>query len=72
MQTFTLDQKVTNDRGAWVILRNDANGGQNYSGVYFAEVFAADFPEDIKSAELTSNKDRKRVERAMRQWLASR
>jgi hypothetical protein len=75
-QKFQVGVKVTNARGAWVILRFDSQGGVRpgwgRTGVYWAEAYATDFTDGLEHTTLTPNWDRARVERGMRQWLAGR
>ena len=69
--SFEIGQKVTNDRGAWVKLRTYQHPS-NFYHVYGFEHWAADFAEDIKSAESTTHMSREKIERQMRNWLNNR
>lgn len=71
MSEIKINQRNTNERGAWATLRYDANGGQYYEGVYYVEEWAPDFP-DSKPLISAQSRDRKRSEKAIRQWLAGR
>jgi hypothetical protein len=65
---FELNTRIANKAGAWVELRYDANGGTDYSGVYYA---IAGSPE-IDVTDQWTYRSRARVERGMTQWLAQR
>lgn len=68
---FEIGQKVTNERGAWVRLRMYQHPS-NFYFVYGYEYWAADFAVDLDYAESTTNLDRAKVERQMRNWLKNR
>ena len=71
MTKFEIGQKVSNDNGAWGVLRIHQHPS-NFYHVYSFEHWAPDFPAHITSTESASNKDRAKVERQMRNWLRER
>lgn len=75
-KTFALDTRVTNEGGAWVELKFDPQGGYvpglGPAGVYYLLHWSPCFKEGVGPAEGVSNRDRAKVERAARGWLANR
>jgi hypothetical protein len=69
--SYEIGVKVTNERGAWVILRTHQHPS-NFYHVFSFEYFATDFDPSITSAESTSNMSRAKIERQMRNWLKNR
>lgn len=65
--SFQVNERVTNDRGAWATLRYDS-----LADVWTAQVYAADFPADVASDRIGASRRRAGAERAARQWLAAR
>lgn len=65
--SFQVNERVTNDRGAWATLRYD-----NVADVWTAQVYAVNFPADVTSDRIGVSRRRAGAERAMRQWLAAR
>jgi len=68
---FDLNVTVTNERGAWVRLRQYQHPS-NFYFVYGFDHWSPTFDASITMAESATNMSRAKVEHQMRNWLRNR